>query len=259
MAVGMNELGAMPILGLIMAAIAVIVYYIPPPKLKDMTGKYVLVTGCDSGFGRKLSIELDQSGCNVFACCLTKRGAEDLASICSNRLYPIIVDITNSHDINRAVDLVAKQLPNGQGLWGIVNNAGISSLGAIEWTPTSKFRQLFAVNVFGMIEVTKAMLPFIKITNGRIVNVASMMGRFSCPYSASYCMSKFAVEAFSDSLRREMKMFNVSVHIIEPGMFKTQILDNLEDDFLQLYNSCDNTIRQQYGDNFAKQGKVILF
>ena len=254
----MNEIGVVPILGLVVLAIAVIIYYIPPPKLKDVTGKYVLITGCDSGFGRKLSIELDQSGCNVFACCLTKRGAEDLASICSNRLYPLIVDVTNSSDINRAVDDIVQQLPAGQGLWGMVNNAGVSSLGAIEWIPTSKFREVFAVNVFGMIEMTKAMLPLVKLANGRIVNLASMAGRFSFPYSAPYCMSKYAVEAFSDSLRREMKMFNVSVHIIEPGAFKTHILDNLDDQFLHHYSSCDDTIRQQYGDKFAKQGKVGL-
>ncbi|EDV24897.1 uncharacterized protein TRIADDRAFT_35982 [Trichoplax adhaerens] len=241
-------------LGLILFVVAAIIYWSPRPQIKNLDDKYVLITGCDSGFGRKLSIELDLCGCNIIACCLTKRGVEDLTSICSNRLYPIIVDVTNSDDIHRAVDLVGKHLPMGKGLWGMVNNAGIASTGAIEWTPLSKLRQIFNVNVFGMVEMTKAMLPLIKIDQGRIVNLASMLGRFSVPYSASYSMSKFAVEAFSDSLRREMKLFNVSVHIIEPGFFKTHILDNLEDEFLQLYHNCNSTIRQDYGDHFAKEG-----
>lgn len=88
------------------------------------------------------------------------------------------------------------------GLWGLINNAGtVGGAGLIEVLPRETFEQVFAVNVFGMVETTKAFLPLIRQAEGRIVNTASALGRVALMYCAPYTMSKFAVEAFSDCLR----------------------------------------------------------
>ena len=86
-------------------------------------------------------------------------------------------------------------------------------------------KRVVNVNLWGMVSVTKAFLPLLKRTKGRIVNVASSWGRVCVPGVSAYCISKFGVQAFCDSLRDEMKHFGVKVHIIEPGMFKTNITD----------------------------------
>ncbi|NWT21656.1 RDH7 dehydrogenase, partial [Vireo altiloquus] len=116
------------------------------------------------------------------------------------------------------------------GLFGLVNNAGIANpMGPTEWMDMEDFRRVMAVNAFGVIEVTLQLLPLLKRARGRVVNTSSVLGRVSAN-GGGYCPSKFCVEAFSDSLRRDMRHFGVKVSIIEPGFFKTNVtdLDSLE-------------------------------
>ena len=109
------------------------------------------------------------------------------------------------------------------GLWAVVNNAGIAFPGPIEWVTVEEVKRVVDINLWGMVSLAKAFLPTLKRTKGRVVNVASTSGRVVAPGLATYCMSKFGVEALSDSLRNEVKHFGVTVHIIEPGMFKSNI------------------------------------
>lgn len=142
------------------------------------------------------------------------------------------------------------------GLWAIVNNAGIGYPGPIEWQPVEEMKKTLEVNLWGMVNITKAFLPLLKRTKGRVVNVASSSGRLSSPFAAAYCISKFGVEAFSDALRNEMKHFGVTVHIIEPGIFKTAITDaekNIK--YLQrLWENLDGDTKECYGGEFYEQG-----
>lgn len=142
------------------------------------------------------------------------------------------------------------------GLWAIVNNAGIGYPGPIEWQPVEEMKKTLEVNLWGMVNITKAFLPLLKRTKGRVVNVASSSGRLSAPFAAAYCISKFGVEAFSDALRNEMKHFGVTVHIIEPGIFKTAITDaekNIK--YLQrLWENLDGDTKECYGEEFYEQG-----
>ena len=112
------------------------------------------------------------------------------------------------------------------GLWAIVNNAGIGPVGLIEWQTVEEMKQVLDVNLWGMVSVTKAFLPQLKKTKGRIVNVASTWGTISLPSVTAYCISKHGVQAFCDSLRREVKQFGVSVHILDPGMFRTNLANS---------------------------------
>ena len=108
-----------------------------------------------------------------------------------------------------------------------MNNAGIGPVGLIEWQTVEEMKQVLDVNLWGMVSVTKAFLPQLKKTKGRIVNVASTWGTIiSLPSVTAYCISKHGVQAFCDCLRREVKQFGVSVHILDPGMFRTNLANS---------------------------------
>ncbi|NXH82290.1 RDH1 dehydrogenase, partial [Edolisoma coerulescens] len=111
------------------------------------------------------------------------------------------------------------------GLFGLVNNAGVANpIGPTEWMDIEDFRRVMAVNAFGAIEVTLQLLPLLKRARGRVVNTSSVLGRISAN-GGGYCMSKFCIEAFSDSLRWDTRHFGVKVSVVEPGFFKTNAID----------------------------------
>lgn len=110
-------------------------------------------------------------------------------------------------------------------LYALVNNAGIQILDPIENTSIEAMREVFDVNVFGLHCLTKAFIPLLRKNSGsRIINIGSVSGLISSPYMGAYCASKHAVEAYSDSLRVELRPFGVYVTCIEPGGFKTPLL-----------------------------------
>ena len=113
------------------------------------------------------------------------------------------------------------------------------------------------VNLWGMVSITKAFLPLLKRTKGRVVNVASSSGRLSTPGAAAYCISKYGVEAFSDSLGIEMRHFGVTVHIIEPGNFRTNITsaDKNVQHLDKLWKNLDVDTKECYGIKFYEKGK----
>ncbi|XP_015776114.1 PREDICTED: retinol dehydrogenase 3-like isoform X1 [Acropora digitifera] len=214
--------------------------------------KYVLLTGCDSGFGKVTALELDRLGFNVFATCLTKEGQEELNAVCSERLKTIHLDVTDSQEIRDALGFVMQNLPANTGLWGLINNAGIARIGPVEWQSLEDYKRVADVNLWGLIDVTKVFLPLIKKECGRIINLASIAGRASLPHASSYSISKFGVEAFSDALRRELKSRGVKVSVIEPGFFKTNITnkENLQGMWKELWAKLDPNLKEEYGYGF---------
>ncbi|XP_006513093.1 retinol dehydrogenase 16 isoform X1 [Mus musculus] len=170
--------------------------------VSHLQDKYVFITGCDSGFGNLLARQLDRRGMRVLAACLTEKGAEELRNKTSDRLETVILDVTKTESIVAATQWVKERVGN-RGLWGLVNNAGISTpSGPNEWMKKQDFARVLDVNLLGMIEVTLSMLPLVRKARGRVVNVSSVMGRMSF-FGGGYCISKYGVEAFSDSLRSE--------------------------------------------------------
>uniref|UniRef100_A0A672YG19 Retinol dehydrogenase 1 n=1 Tax=Sphaeramia orbicularis TaxID=375764 RepID=A0A672YG19_9TELE len=205
-------------------------------KVSSFPHRHVLITGCDSGFGNLLARQLDGRGFRVIAACLTEEGASALSSLASPRLKTLQLDVTDSASIRRAVEAVRAEVGE-RGLWGLVNNAGRSiPIGPTEWMQLEDFRKVLDVNLIGVIEVTLAFLPLLKKARGRVVNVASILGRLALT-GGGYCLSKYGVEAFSDSLRREMQHFGINVSIIEPGFFKTAVTrpDLIEADLRRLW------------------------
>ncbi|XP_044141437.1 retinol dehydrogenase 7-like [Bufo gargarizans] len=140
-------------------------------------------------------------------------------------------------------------------LWGLVNNAGIGVPGGInEWLTTDDFLKILKVNLIGVIDVTLNMLPMIRKAQGRVVNVGSVAGRISI-CGGGYCISKFGVESFSNSLRREMLPFGVKVSIIEPGFFKTEVTNpELQMQNVKLtWEQASEEVKKSYGVEYFKK------
>ncbi|XP_044142300.1 retinol dehydrogenase 7-like [Bufo gargarizans] len=227
--------------------------------LKNLTDKYVFITGCDSGFGNLLARQLDKRGVKVLAGCLTKKGAEDLKKETSSRVQTVTLDVTNTQSVVAAVKW-ASDIVGDKGIWGIVNNAGISIPSSMnEWMTKEDFFKIINVNLLGVVDVTIHFLPLIRKARGRVINIASIAGRLTVS-PGGYCLSKYGVESFSDTLRREMKPFGVKVCIIEPGFFNTQIT-NSEVLRKSLKYSWDNTseeVKKSYGEKFFQQSMESL-
>ncbi|KAJ6656484.1 hypothetical protein lerEdw1_003772 [Lerista edwardsae] len=219
--------------------------------LSSFRDKYVFITGCDTGFGNMLAKQLDKKGFRVLAGCLTQKGADNLQRSSSPNLHTTLLDVTNSESIRKAVEWVAAEVGE-KGLFGLVNNAGVANpIGPTEWMSVEDYRKVMAVNTFGVIEVSLAFLPLLKKARGRVVNTSSVLGRLSAN-GGGYCVSKYTVEAFSDSLRRDMYHFGVKVSIVEPGFFKTAVtnLDSIEASLKQLWDRMSPEARQSYGEDF---------
>ncbi|XP_064257333.1 retinol dehydrogenase 16-like [Passer domesticus] len=228
----------------------------PVPRLSE---KHVLITGCDSGFGKLLARQLDARGLRVLAACLTDSGAAELRAASSERLHTVLLDVTCSKSIARVAAWVRERVGD-QGLWGLVNNAGIAIPTAPnEWLSKEDFVKVLNVNLVGLVEVTLSLLPLLRRARGRVVNVASVMGRVSF-FGGGYCPSKYGVEAFSDSLRLEMRNFGVKVCVIEPGYFKTMItnVENLEKNFYASWEKLPAEIKASYGEGYLKDFVATL-
>ncbi|XP_061470866.1 17-beta-hydroxysteroid dehydrogenase type 6-like [Rhineura floridana] len=241
----------------------VIRWYRERQMVENVREKYVFITGCDSGFGNQLARQLDARGLRVLAACLTQKGAEQLEKATSERLQTTILDVTSVESVVAATTWV-KGCVRDKGLWGLVNNAGVvESVVPNEWLTKDDFIKVLNVNLIGLIDVTLHMLPLVKKARGRIVNVASILGRLSF-LGGGYCPSKYGVEAFSDSLRRELRPFGVKIAIVEPGYFRTNMtciqtsLESLERQWVNTPQKVKDSYGQTYFDSFYKMMKENL-
>lgn len=222
-------------------------------KYVSPANKIVIITGCDSGFGHKLAKRLDEKGFQVFAGCLApdREGARQLKETCSKNLTIVPLDVTDDWQVRGVVKAVKEKM-NGNVVWAVVNNAGIAAFQEIEWCSVEQFQQILDVNVLGVVRVTKACLPLVREGGGRVINVASLAGRFTVPAFAAYSMSKKACIAFSDGLRQEMAKFGVRVITVEPGLYKTPIAS---EEYLITQNrkswaETPSEIKEVYGEEY---------
>jgi NAD(P)-dependent dehydrogenase (short-subunit alcohol dehydrogenase family) len=183
--------------------------------------KSVLITGASTGIGKATALELAKKDFQVFAGVRTQKDADSLKQA-DKRLTPVILDVTKSDQIEKCFEQISKLSPSE---FHLINNAGIVVLGPVEAIPMKEFRKQFDINVFGLIETTQTFLPLLRATKGRVINISSIAGLQTTPFIGAYCASKYAVEAVSDALRRELAAFGVRVIIIEPGSIATPIWD----------------------------------
>ncbi|XP_053410717.1 retinol dehydrogenase 16-like isoform X4 [Nycticebus coucang] len=227
--------------------------------VSHLRDKYVFITGCGSGFGNLLARQLDTRGFRVLAACRTEEAAEQLKAQTSHRLETVTLDVTKTENIAAVTQWVKERVGDG-GLWGLVNNAGTAwPTAPNQWLTKQDFVTVLNVNLLGMIEVTLSLLPLVRKARGRVVNVSSMLGRVSL-FGGGYCISKYGVEAFSDSLRRELAHFGVKVVVIEPGYFETNMTNSKR--FTQMtqkiWDHASPEIKEIYGQEFLASYLKLL-
>lgn len=181
----------------------------------------IFITGASGGIGFAASRALTARGFQVFGSHLP---SEEDGALRGIGVTPVPLDVTDERSVEAARDLVTRARGDVPFV-GLVNNAGIADGGPIELSDLASLRKMLDVNVFGLFAVTKAFLPALRQSKGRVVNMSSVSGQLSTPFLGAYCATKFALEAFSDSLRREMRPFDVDVVVIRPAMTRTAIWD----------------------------------
>jgi len=227
-----------------------------------------LVTGASSGIGRATALLLDRSGFQVFAGVRRSEHGESLRREASERLTPILLDVTDPRSIEAAARAVTDLL-GGRPLEGLVNNAGIDIAGPLETSSVADVRSQFEVNVIGLLSVTQAFLPLLRQSRGRIVNIGSVLGRLAIPFMGAYSASKFALEGLTDAFRIELLPWGIHVSLIEPGPVatplwsKTHLLAGMKegrvDDAGQLYavaNAAANAAFTKFGQTGISPDKV---
>ncbi len=217
--------------------------------------KAVLITGTSSGIGRACALHLDKLGYKIYAGVRKEEDAVKLKGEASQKLTPLILDVTDDESVVSAVTRIKQE--SGGELYGLVNNAGIGISGVLEVTPTDEMRKVMEVNVTGMFAVTKECLPLIRQAKGRIINIGSTSSFLPFPGSSVYCASKFAVRAMTDSLRMEMKLFDVPVILVAPGAVESEIWEKSAAYKKKLRESVDPELAELYRP-FIKYGDKLL-
>ncbi len=222
----------------------------------------VMITGASTGIGKACAMRLDKLGFQVFAGVRKEADGQSLKAEASGRLSPLMLDVTDESSIASAARAVSKVVGE-RGLAGLVNNAGISVPGPIEFLPIEDVRRQIDVNVIGQIAVTQAFLLMIRQGRGRIVNIGSIGGRMATPFLGAYAASKFAMEAITDSLRMELRPWKIPVSIIEPGSIDTplwqrgqtaadELQEKMPEDAGVLYGEAMDAMRKA-ADKFASR------
>jgi len=197
----------------------------------DDDQRAVLVTGASTGIGRKITEKLAAEGHFVYA---GARKADDIAALSAvDNVQGVRLDVTIQEEIDAAVKLVEE---GGRGLYAVVNNAGVNVIAPLIEIDEEELDFLFDVNIYGPYRITKAFAPMIIESQGRINNISSISGTLSGPLYGIYAMSKHALEAYTDTLAREMQILGVRVSAVEPGNFKTNIF----------HNRCDRMMARGY-------------
>ena len=188
--------------------------------------KTVLVTGASSGFGMQMLSDFLELGYTVIG---TLRKLEerkplfkDLLSKYPGKLILKELDVTKGDEIKSLSDFIKNEYPK---LDVLINNAGFGTYGALEDTTEEQLRYQMEVNFFGPALLTREVLPSLRSAQGKIINISSLMGRYSCPLASVYSSSKYALEGLSEGLMYELKAFNVQVCTVQPGGHRTNFAD----------------------------------
>jgi NAD(P)-dependent dehydrogenase (short-subunit alcohol dehydrogenase family) len=217
-------------------------------------GRSVLVTGASTGIGAACALDLDKLGFRVFAGVRKQADGEALQQQASQQLTPVILDVTLPDTIEQAAAKIEAAVGD-DGLFGLVNNAGILVPGPLECVALADIRRQFEVNVFGVVSVTQAMLPLLRTARGRIINMGSISGKAAPPYLGAYSASKFALESITDVFRMELSRWQIDVSIIEPDTVATPIWGKLLDTTLNIGKHLPDTVRQLYEQDLRSMRK----
>ena len=181
----------------------------------------VLVTGTSSGIGRRITELLSERGHPVFA---AVRRKSDMASLAALPLVtPLLLDVTREDSIRRSIRVVQA---SARGLYGLVNNAGVVELAPLLDTSVAELVRVLEVNLYGVHRMVRACFPLLRKARGRIVNIGSINGVYPEEFAGAYCISKYAVEAYTEVLGKEFAALGIKVSVVEPGEFRSRIISS---------------------------------
>jgi NAD(P)-dependent dehydrogenase (short-subunit alcohol dehydrogenase family) len=220
------------------------------------TSGAVVVTGASTGIGHATALFLDVRGYRVFAGVRKEADADELRKRGSDRLTPVMLDVTKDDQIESVREEVAVSVGTG-GLAGLVNNAGVGGGGPIEYMPLDELRSTLEVNLIGQVAVTQAFIPLIRRAKGTIVFIASIGGRVASPFMSPYNTSKFAIEAVGESLRHELRPWEIDVVVVEPGSIDTEIWSKGSEQVRERIEELPEDARRLYGRQINRFGEVL--
>ncbi|HEX4334445.1 MAG TPA: SDR family NAD(P)-dependent oxidoreductase [Polyangiaceae bacterium] len=193
--------------------------------MTKLENQVVLITGCSTGIGRALALELKASGHRPFA---TARKLEAIADLAAQGIETLALDVKDTASIAAAVATIRKSAGR---IDVLINNAGQNAFGPILELPLERVRSTFETNVLGLLAVTQAVFPVMAAQrDGLVVNVGSVVGILPTPFAAAYCATKSAVHMLSEVMRMEAAPFGIDVVVVQPGGVKSSIADNAAHD-----------------------------
>lgn len=216
-----------------------------------MSNQAVVITGASKGIGHATALHLDKLGYQVFAGVRKEEDGAVLKAESGDRLIPVIIDVTKQDTIETAAKQVSEAVGDA-GVYGLVNNAGISVIAPMEFIPLDELRWQLEVNVIGQLAVTQAFLPMIRQATGRVINMSSIGGLIVVPISTAYNISKFALEAMTDGLRMELSEWGIEVVAIEPGAIATPIWKTSYETAQRILKLMPDKVQELYGKQIDK-------
>lgn len=217
----------------------------------------IVITGVSSGIGAATARVLAQNGFEVFGTVRKLADADELSAELGGRFTPLVCDVTDQPSVQAAAEQV-RAILGDRPLAGLVNNAGIALGGPLLHIPVDTFRKQLDVNLTGVLIASQAFVPLLGATAnfsgtpGRIVNMGSVGGRHAFPFMGPYHTSKFGLEGFNESLRRELMMFGVDVILVAPGSVNTPIWEKTKQQPYEIYEDTP------YGPTMAVFAKITL-
>jgi len=205
----------------------------------------VLVTGASRGIGRATAVLLGRMGLTVYGTVRSDGDATQLSEVTNGRVMPLTCDVTDAVSVKAMAQELWRRTGE-TGLAGLVNNAGIAVAGPLEVLPTEAWREQFEVNVLGVVRVTRALLPLLRLGGGRIVSISSTSGLIAIPYLGPYGASKAALDRISEILRIELRPWGIPVSVIHPGLVDTGAPGRFLEAAEELLLAADPEVRRLY-------------
>jgi NAD(P)-dependent dehydrogenase (short-subunit alcohol dehydrogenase family) len=219
--------------------------------LTPARSRSVVITGASSGLGKAAAIHLSELGYRVLAGVRTEGNAAELSGVprSAGELIPMMLDVTDAMSIARAGERVEHECSD-TGLWAVINNAGVCISAPLECIPMDVMRAQMETNVIGALAVLQRLLPLLRASGGRIVNVSSGIGNVAPAYLGAYAATQFAKEALSDALRRELRPLGVSVSVIQPGAVYTPLWGKIRESASEILAAAPAEVVETYRARF---------
>lgn len=211
----------------------------------------VLVTGASRGIGRAIAEHLASRGWDVIAGVRTEADAEAVTAANPQRMSAVLLDVTNADQIAALSEALPARLD------AVVNNAGVVVSGPMETVTSDEWRKQLEINVIGQLAVTRAVLPRLRESRGRIVFISSVNGRMSMPLIGAYAASKFAIEASADALRMELRLWRIPVVVVQPAQTDTDMWRTADTMVLEAEAALSPEHRALYAKHIAGMKKSV--